>query len=403
MCISTFWEKIMKELNLKSKTIIAICCFVTVFAIIIALASVFDFQISQILTKGSLDEGEYISHGFFPVAGEVFGTSPLYIAAALSMGIMFWFCLRIIPKKPLAILGAVASAVLIVVAWWFFFKDIVGYFFEHAANIAHGEQAEVYEFRHAFGVRLVEVLMALCVAPLTIFAFKGIKEENLKKLFWMVVAFISAAVVALLILNIKGPMGRMRFRAINSDLGQALINDGILKGYTPWYKANGQPSDEIIAMFTAKWPGASDAFKSFPSGHTCSAAMSYVLIMLPDVIDFKHKKAAKAICWISPIVITGLVATSRIVAGAHYMSDVTFGGTIAFLCMLIAREIFICKGAHFKALFGRATAGETAEEPAQADVQPEQPAEEETPALEESAVSPTQEAIEVGEQAPIEE
>lgn len=46
-----------------------------------------------------------------------------------------------------------------------------------------------------------------------------------------------------------------------------------------------------------------------------------------------------------------LVAISRIVVGAHYMSDVTFGGTIAFLCFVIAREIFICKGSHFFALF----------------------------------------------------
>ena len=394
----------MKELNLKTKTIIAICCFVAVFAIIIALASVYDYQISEIMTKGSLDKGEYISHGFFAVAGEVFGTSPLYIVAALAMGILFWFCLKIIPKKPLAIIGAVVSAVLVVVAWWFFFKDIVGYFFEHAANISNGEAAEVYEFRHAFGVRLVEVFMALTVAPLTIFAFKGIKEEQLKKLAWMVLAFVAGAVVALLLLNIKGPIGRMRFRAINSMVGKNLIDSHVLKGFTPWYIANGQPSEEIINMFTAKWPGAGDAFKSFPSGHTCSAAMSYALIMLPDVVDFKHKKAAKAICWICPIVITGLVATSRIAAGAHYMSDVTFGGTIGFLCLLIAREIFICRGAHFKALFAKDGAnGEVLpEEPAKEEVQAEAPTEE-VKLVEEPASNPTQEPIEVGEEPKIEE
>ncbi|MBR4800722.1 MAG: phosphatase PAP2 family protein [Clostridia bacterium] len=373
----------MKEMSLKTKTIIAICCFVAIFAILVALASVFDFQISQILTKGSLDEGEYISHGFFPIAGEVFGTSPLYIFAALSMGIAFWFCLKIIPKKVLSVIGAIVAAVLIVVAWWFFFKDIVGYFFEHAANQARenvanvadaeASAAAVYEFRHSFGVRLTEVLMALCVAPLTVFAFKGIKEENLKKLGWMVLAFVAGAVVALLLLNIKGPIGRMRFRAINSSVGKQLIDDGVLKGFTPWYIANGQPSQEIIAMFTAKWPGASDAFKSFPSGHTCSAAMSYVLIMLPDAVDFKHKKAAKVICWVTPILITGLVAISRIVAGAHYMSDVTFGGTIGFLCMLIAREIFLCRGSHFKALFAKSAPA--IEEPAlQEETIPEEPA-----------------------------
>ena len=30
------------------------------------------------------------------------------------------------------------------------------------------------------------------------------------------------------------------------------------------------------------------------------------------------------------------------------MSDVLFGGTIAFLSAMIMREIFVCRGAHFK-------------------------------------------------------
>ena len=53
------------------------------------------------------------------------------------------------------------------------------------------------------------------------------------------------------------------------------------------------------------------------------------------------------------MVITMLVAISRIVVGAHYMSDVTFGGTFAFVSFIIMREIFICKGSHFFALFPR--------------------------------------------------
>ncbi len=79
--------------------------------------------------------------------------------------------------------------------------------------------------------------------------------------------------------------------------------------------------------------------------------MSYALIMLPDVVDFKHKKAGKIACRVTPVVITMLVAISRIVVGAHYMSDVTFGGTIAFVSFILMREIFVCRGSHFFALF----------------------------------------------------
>lgn len=365
----------MKELNLKSKTIIAVCLFVVVLVALLLVASFCDFDISKIMTKGSLEEGEYISHGFFAVAGESFGTTPIYIVVACCMGIMFWFCLKVITKKPLAIVGAVVAGVLIVVAWWFFTKDIVGYLFEHAGNQAGNavSYADVYEFRHAAGVRVVEVLVALVIGALTVFAFKGIKAEHLKKLAWMVLAIVVAALVAnLLVMIIKKPVGRMRFRAINSDLGQALINGHQVKGFTPWYIANGQPSKDIINAFVANYPGSSDAFQSFPSGHTCSAGMSYALIMLPYAIEFKHKKLAKTLCWICPIVITALVATARIVAGAHYLSDVTMGGTIAFVCMIIAMEIFVCRGEHFFALFPKArkqkaVAEAPVSEPEQAD------------------------------------
>ena len=145
----------------------------------------------------------------------------------------------------------------------------------------------------------------------------------------------------------------MRFRAIYSSEGQSLIDAKSVPGFTRWYVRNGQPDEAIINKFIAEYPGASDAFKSFPSGHTCAAGMSYALIMLPDVVDFKHKKAGKIACWVTPIVITMLVAISRIVVGAHYMSDVTLGGTFAFVSFIIMREIFICKGSHFFALFPR--------------------------------------------------
>lgn len=64
------WESIMskvalKPLDTKSRTIISICIFVVVFTILITIASIYDFQVSQILTKNALKEGDYISNDFF--------------------------------------------------------------------------------------------------------------------------------------------------------------------------------------------------------------------------------------------------------------------------------------------------------------------------------------------------
>ena len=98
--------------------------------------------------------------------------------------------------------------------------------------------------------------------------------------------------------------------------------------------------------------GTTDALKSFPSGHTCAAAASYGFTMLGAALEIKNKKV-RALLWIVPIVFTAVVAISRIVAGAHFMSDVLVGGTVAFVCMIISREIFICKGENVKALMNK--------------------------------------------------
>ena len=345
----------MKSLSLKNKTIIAIVLFVAIFAALIAIASVFDFQVSQILTKNALKPGDYIANDLFGVVGEAVGTSPIYIVLAVCTAILCWFFARTFGKKWWGVTLAVVLAIAGSVAWWYYIKDTFRYVLEHAAaQVGSTAGAIVYEFRHDGAVMAIEWLIALTLQALNVLAFKNLKPETLKKLVWWVIAVISAVVVAnILIMIIKDPVGRMRYRALNTEFGQKLKADRI-RDYTPWYIANGQPDKEIIDGFVSLFPGAGDAFKSFPSGHTCAAGMSYALIMLPDVIDFKSEKSKKGVkiaCWIIPIAITMLVAISRIVVGAHYMSDVTFGGTLAFVCMIIAREIFVCKGSHFFALF----------------------------------------------------
>ncbi|HBP52721.1 MAG TPA: hypothetical protein DD626_05450 [Clostridiales bacterium] len=342
----------MKSLNIKSRTIIALCLFAVLFVSLVLVATYCDFQVSKILTKNALKPGEYLANDLFGVVGEVVGTSPIYILLSICTVILCWYFAKCFDKKKWAIALAVIFALAGTVAWWFYIKDIMKYVIEHAANEIGAAGSAVYEYRHNGAVIASQVLVALTIQALTVLALRPLKAETLKRLVWWVVAALAACVLAnIIILIVKDPVGRMRFRAINSNVGQRLINAGLVQGYTPWYVRNGQPDEAIINSFIDAYPGASDAFKSFPSGHTCAAGMSYALIMLPDVVDFKHKKAGKIACWVTPVVITMLVAISRIVVGAHYMSDVTFGGTIAFVSFILMREIFVCRGSHFFALF----------------------------------------------------
>ena len=83
-----------------------------------------------------------------------------------------------------------------------------------------------------------------------------------------------------------------------------------------------------------------DCFKSFPSGHTFSAGMSYILIMLPDVFPQFGGRRRKILSYVIPICYTGFVAFFRIAAGAHFFSDVLAGGTLAYLAVQIFRYVF---------------------------------------------------------------
>lgn len=117
----------------------------------------------------------------------------------------------------------------------------------------------------------------------------------------------------LVIEGMKYLWGRVRFRD--------LIAAGSYGEFTPWYKINGINGN-----------------KSFPSGHTAGAGMSYLMMLFP-LISRKWKDKTQICFWI-PCIYTSVVAFTRLVMGAHYLSDVTVGGAVSFVIVLIAVKIF---------------------------------------------------------------
>lgn len=140
-----------------------------------------------------------------------------------------------------------------------------------------------------------------------------IPEGMKKPLFVLAIAGIAVMVVQLsCIEGMKYLWGRVRFRD--------LLADGSYDAFTPWYVLNGINGN-----------------KSFPSGHTAGAGMSYLLMLFPFVFDeFKDKKQ---LCFWLPCVYTSIVAFTRLVMGAHYLSDVTVGGIVSFSLVLLAMAI----------------------------------------------------------------
>ena len=345
------------KLSLKHKTLISVALFVVIFAGLLVAATFTDLEVSHILTDKALPDGAYLADDFFGVFFEIIGSAAIYVVIAICACILFWFALKVVPKKPWNYILAVAFFAAGVVAFWFVFSDIYKYSIEHIlrdAYVTGGNEMLRYDLIHELEDKgafiAVEVLCALALNGLCVLTMKNVKVETLKKRIKFVLAFVVMAVVSnVLVMIIKVPAGRMRYRAMNSTVGQAM---GGFDNFTRWYVMTG--NNDVFdskALF-----GYSDGFKSFPSGHTCAAGMVYAFIMLIDVLDIK-KTWQKACIWGGTVVATMLVAISRIVVGAHFFSDVLMGGTLAFVSMIIAREIFIFKGAHLKAVFGKGYLG----------------------------------------------
>lgn len=330
---------IFSRLSEKNRVIVGVLLFVAVFAALLIAASFTDLEVSDLLTGGALEEGEYLSHDVFGVAFEIFGSSPIYVMAGICVALLMLYVWRTLKLRPMREIICVILLAGSVLAFWFFFDDMFGYIGEHAH--AEGTYLET-------AMTVIAVLCALLTSAVVTAAFYRIKDETLKKLMKFVIAFVIMAVIAnVLVMIIKEPVGRMRYRAMNSDLGQSL---GGFANFQNWYESRGGQPEEWSAYFESAY-GVTDAFKSFPSGHTCAAGMTYALIMLPDVLGIRNK-GVRALCWIFPVAFTAVVAISRIVVGAHFFSDVLFGGTIAFLSMMFAREAIIFRFRHFRC-FGK--------------------------------------------------
>jgi membrane-associated phospholipid phosphatase len=77
----------------------------------------------------------------------------------------------------------------------------------------------------------------------------------------------------------------------------------------------------------AHWNGPrfSSKYHAFPSGHTASSSAFFVALFL------KRKKIGAPL-----LLIPVLIALSRMVLGAHYLSDVTFAAILGVVCAVLA-------------------------------------------------------------------
>ena len=331
---------------------LSVSLFLVIFAGLLVTATFTDFQVSQFLTSKALAAHTYLTNeSVFGVAFEAVGSDPVYLAFAFSFQILFWYAIR---KKTFPVaaktLLAGAAGIASFIANYVLVNDTMGYIEEHITG-EYGAFVEHESLETHGWLMLIVILTALLISALGLLATKNFTDAQIEKLCSVAVATLVFLIVSTVVLHlVKKPVGRIRFRAMNTAEADPLLVDKYgFSHFAKWFEWNGQwiSKDEMMTMF-----GTTDALKSFPSGHTNAAGASYFLPMLNDALSIRNK-GVRALMWICPVVITGLTAVSRIIVGAHFFSDVLVGGTCAFVCMILCREIFVCKFANVKAMFGK--------------------------------------------------
>ena len=333
----------------KKRAWLSVILFIVIFTGLLVTATFKDLDVSRFLTEKALANHTYLTNdSVFGVVFEAIGSSPVYLGFAFAFQILFWYCMRKktltgAPKTLLACVMAICS----VIANYVMVNDAMGYIEEHL-TLFYGNPIEHDSLEKHTWLLVIVIFTALWISFLGLLAVKNFSDAQIESLFTFALATLAFLIVSTAVLHIiKEPVGRIRFRAMNMYPDDP---DYGFDKFARWYELHGQKwitKENKLLLF-----GTTDVLKSFPSGHTCAAGASYALPMLNDALKIKNK-AVRALMWICPVVITGIVAVSRIIVGAHFFSDVLVGGTCAFVCMILAREIFICKGANVKAMFGK--------------------------------------------------
>jgi len=356
----------LKTKEQKTKLIIAVALFLVIFGVLLTFASLYDYRVSEILATKGLENGErYISNNLFALIFEAIGSCPIYLAATVAGCILYWFFMRYerLTIKAVKCLICTICGIIVFVGYYLTIKDI----FVYVNDLVVEETGTNGVLDGTYAI-LLSAIISLPFALLTITAWGKIKPENNNKLLPWICVLAGTAIFYLIIELVKSPVGRARFRTIlafsanGNDYINAIAEElnvdsatiaAVINGenisFRNWWITYGSLSSKFEAVgIGSEYKSvlndvglASDICKSFPSGHTFSAGMTYVLFCVPDLIESCNTKGKKVFFYGFPILWTGVVALSRIVMGAHYFSDVLIGGTIAFLASQLFRLIFI--------------------------------------------------------------
>lgn len=255
-------------------------CLFALLLILMIVGSLFDFKISSVLYPGKES-----SFGQFFAA---FGELPAFLALVCAGALLFVH--RGALRRDWSALFLLASFALVFGAIFLAVHEAV----DNVPAMPVGVALLVMVF---FSVISVAAMLLLT---------QGTPEKTVLRFVLTLVFVCVGTMVAINV--IKVPWGRARMRLI--------VSTGNESYFTPWWKAGSALKDQLVASGVS-----SDEFRSFPSGHTACAACAVLLALLPTVC--KRLRGKEKRLGLLGVLWTAVVAVSRLMMGAHFLTDVT--------------------------------------------------------------------------------
>lgn len=164
---------------------------------------------------------------------------------------------------------------------------------------------------------MIAVVIVVVTDMLVYTLTKGVVKTEIKK---FIILVLGVMLVEMIFVNlVKIPWGRPRMRLI-ANRGDVV--------FQPWWVIGSELKDALMTLGVA-----GEEFKSFPSGHTANAACAMLLGTLPLVMP--KLKGKETQLFLAGVCFTFIVAISRIVMGAHFLTDVTIGMSVTFIVEMI--------------------------------------------------------------------
>ena len=275
-----------------------------IFLIGFILGSFLDRQLSDAIF--SRDNG-------FGLTISVIGTLPGYMVLALLGGSAFALGLHKKYQIPWRVVLYVLAATFVGLSIYFSGREFFG------------ENGFTNEDLYFLGFIIV---IPFAVASFYL-GYRLTKASN-RGYLWLILGITAVAIFMALVPGttlLKSIFNRPRYRTL------ILYEDQI--GFHNWWQRCTDRDELMVVLHLTK-----EEFKSFPSGHASASAVFMIFASILPLFDEKYEKIQLPLFYAGFAWVL-LVAFSRILVGAHFLSDVSMGGILTSVFMLINNEVII--------------------------------------------------------------